>query len=422
MSYSTEPPVKSLARALLWPFAPAAALFILFAATALATARLLIRVFGLIGLVPGFILIALVVIGTSRYLFLVLTRTALGHNEAPLSSADHFNLFDDMRFSLVVAWLLLLAGGGLFASPAVTATLVVASLLLMPAIFALLAVTGDIASCIDPRRNVRFARRMGIHYFAMMAAMLIMVAGVLVTLAGWPPLLAEILGLYLLVVAFHLQGRLAYAQRAKLGFSAENSPELDEERRSAAADKAIQVVLDRIHPLSKVHEYRQALAALENAVEEFGAGEDIANTFTERVLAWESPELGLLYLQRRITAALTMGDTEAAWKLCQRGLAITNRFHAETGDEAVLLARYGCDTGAHRKAMQLVMEFEDRYPQLPDLLPTAALLEAKALAEKMGRPEVAHTRLRMLVRKYPECSDSEEITAYLDLLSSDRNR
>ena len=416
MSSSSESLARTILRALAWPFSLTPALFVVFAGTGFALTGLIMRHTGLIGLAPALALAALLSVATSRYLFIVLVRATMGHAEAPLLSVHHFNPADDMRFSLVLAWLLLIGASGLFASPLLTSALVLVSLVVMPAALVLLAVTGDVIACMNPARQIKFMRRAGLPYIAMASTLLPMAAGLLAIFTGRPPFVTEISGMYLVTVAFFLLGRIAYENRTRLGFRAEKSPELDRERNAAAADKRMQQLLDRIHPLGKVHEYQQALTALENAVEELGGGETVADAFTERVLAWENPEVGLLYLRKRITSALSDGQTDSAWRLCQRGLAVTSRFHPETGDEAVLLTRYGCETGAHRKAMLLVMAFEERYPQLPELLPAAAVLEAKAVAEKLGRPQAARARLRQLCQKHPSCADSSELLTYLEIL------
>lgn len=371
-------------------------------------------------MVAGFLMLVLLAIAASRYLFLILEKTALGHQQPPLLSIDHFGLVGGRRALLVLAWLLIVASSRLTGGHALTVATILASALLAPAVLVLLAVSGETTSSIHPVRLLQFIRRMGVRYLAMAGATLLMTAGLLIGLAGWPPIAAEIAGLYLLVVAFHLLGRLAYLHRGRLQFRPERSPEIEQERRDAETDRSIQAVLDRIRPLSAVHEYRQALAALEAAIEELGAEEELAEAFTERVLQWDNPEVGLLYLQRRITAALRAGRTDAAWRLCQRGFAVTNRFHPATGDEAVLLTRHGFECGAHRKAMHLVAEFEERYPQLPELLPAAAVLEAKVLSEKLGRPEAALGRLNQLCRKHASCERSGELVAYLEVLRQGR--
>lgn len=186
---------------------------------------------------------------TANYFFEIVEFKALGHDDWPVFSQETL-VAGKSQIGIVFSLVTLAAGGAYVALlylgwPRLAEALLVAGLAGLPTSVALLAVTRDFASALNPLKVFAAAAGMGVGYLYCLAggaAILGLLALSQSHSAGWYfPLF------YGLFLQAYLIGSVVYARRNALGVSTPRSPEARAERAYAEAAAARGKVLTQAY-------------------------------------------------------------------------------------------------------------------------------------------------------------------------------
>ncbi|HEV2607623.1 MAG TPA: hypothetical protein VGT79_06550 [Xanthomonadaceae bacterium] len=379
----------------------------------------------LLTIAPLFGLVILLVIWATacRYAVEVLDRSANGSLVAPEFTTEPDGvgwtlLILQALFLVVLAWLSLRVetwewrwiGYAILAC-------------LQPAMTLTAAMNRDLGAALNPARLLRVVARLGGAYPLLVIATLLLssVQHFLTALIdNWLPAVASqmlvgFVWFYLMVLYFHVLGRLVFAYSKELDFIPVPEVPLRPEDRHAP-------LLQRVDDLVAGENYAGAARELQQCLATEPHASPAMHARYRELLAKIDDQAGLLaHAKTQLSALLVAGNEREALTLLRDSLARDPQFRPAAAEETTRLARAAERFGQHDLALTLLQDFQLRNPRDFDG-PANALIAARLLLER--RSDVAGTRavLQAAIDRYlPAHPDHAELLrqlAEIDRLSS----
>lgn len=302
-------------QSLLYPLRPTPLLMI-FSASILIWAALFGDIFVFLVLLNNIIL-PLMLVTAAKYLFLALEKTAQGHRDPPFLSHTLWRVFEEWRpYQFLMVALVVFTLSRWLRSRELENTahfVVVAALLFMPAFVGLLGLKEGLARALNPIILVRFIRRMGPAYLGILGMLYLSYALISWFYKSGPGLYAAVLFIgYILVLMFHLLGRVIYLRREALDYLPDHSPERLAAAREAALIDARKKHMDRIF---KLRESERALPILLACVETEEDKLAAHVWYHDQLMRWDQKWLALRHAPFYIRAMRDAGDVRSAERI-----------------------------------------------------------------------------------------------------------
>ncbi|MFT3807235.1 hypothetical protein [Arenimonas sp.] len=368
----------------------------------------------------GWLLNLLIWFAFYKYAVTVLRRTADGRMSAPEVSwegEDSGWLQVMLQFVFVV-----FAAIGFLAFGVAGGTLVAIVLsIALPGATMSLAMDEDFLKAINPLTWVAIATRIGWPYLAVAGLCLVISfseANAQVVVEKLPPVLNVLvfyfIAQYAALVTFHLMGYLIYQYHEELG----HEIEAPAARRSLSSDPD-QALLDQAESLVREGQTQQAEDLLGAQIRQRG-GTPAVHLQYRRLLKLRGDAAKLSAHGRDYIAILLAQQQEKiALDIARDSLAGDPGFVLAQPEQVNVLAQKAVQLGQSQLALQLVGGFHRRYPRHADVAPNA-LLEARLLADKLGRDRDALTLLaetRDAFIGHPLRSEMETYRSFLESLA-----
>jgi hypothetical protein len=317
-----------------------------------------------------------------KYAYFVLDSAAQGREELPVLSCEMVNPLEQrplMQLALcagaaaLVAWVGGL-GGTLLAAALLTA---------LPASIAVMAASGNAFDAINPVALGRVIRALGSTYPVIIGvAAAFAVLFVLMGRAPVSPVIRFAGAVLLLLSLFSLIGGALYERRDALGHEPIQSPERTAERSARDRIARRERMLDDVYSPMRVHDRERALAPL-FAWLAAADGDDLetdARAFIARASRWDDPNAHALVARAVIDRLLRARRYAPALEQFEQVSREVAGFRLASGADTLALAQYAAGTGRRRLAVQMLQDFEQRFPDA-NLAGEVALLRREWGAE-----------------------------------------
>jgi hypothetical protein len=292
---------------------------------------------------------------------------------------------------------------------------------LQPAMTLTAAMNRDIGAAFNPARLLRVVGRLGVAYVLLVLATIVLGGVQHVTTAAidrWLPamisqVLAGFVWFYLMVLYFHVLGRLVHAYHRELEFiPIAESPQLPEDRHAP--------LLERVNRLVEANDLVGAAQTLHRCLTSEPHTTPAMHAYYRKLLTRLDDRAGLLaHTQMRLGALLVSGSEREALALLREALKHDSQFRPLAAEQTTQLARAAERLGQSDLVLTLLCDFQQLHPRDPDV-PANALIAARLILERHADLATARALLRAAADQFPEHPANEELLrqlAEIDLLS-----
>jgi hypothetical protein len=364
-------------------------------------------IFAPINIVLGFMFF----IGTGRYGFLVLERTARGHldDSMVVFNSEHGGKYLPYKQIAVVLIGVMLAGWvGQFAGPN-AATLVLGLLaLLWPANTMVLALTNDLGQSLTPGRLLHVATRIGVPYLGLCGCLFLLTACGPALLGIVAPKLPKLLlvpvfafvTVYFTVAMYRMMGYVLYQYHDEIGIEVRVG--FDQQTQFAPVKDVRAARAEEIAELLREGRNADALALARNAVNDAPADHEARSRLHRLLAALPGNEDALVrHAGEWLPLLLRAQRGSQAVEIFEGLLAKKPDFQFADADLVLPLAQAAFDARRFDTAARLLRGFDQRYPGHRD---TAGiyLLGARLLIEHKRDEAQAERVLAALRSRFPQ--------------------
>lgn len=378
----------------------------------------LVLAFATQGTVIGGLLMTLVSIGTVRYGYIVLERTAQGYldakdlfDEGGASDAPHRPYKQWLVFALCGLLTALVAH---FMGWAVAILVSLALLIALPASIMSLGINDSLLEAIDPRALWFIITQIGWAY-ALLCVFLMMLlsspGAAFVLVASWIPQalmypLICALQCYFTLVMFNLMGYVLFQYHDRLGLAV-HRPEYNEKPDDKALfAKAIEE--NRIDDAVLLAYEMQRVSPEDLEAQE---------RHYKVLLLAKKPDKALASAQKLMPLLARKGREQRLLEVYAECRGLQADFRLVKATDQLALATAAAARREDAIAMHALLRFEKLYPECPEA-PAAMLLQAKILAERLHKDQAAMQLLRVLRGKFPKAPEAAEAKQYLAALTN----
>ena len=295
---------------------------------------------------------------------------------------------------------------------------------LQPAMTLTAAMNRDLGAALNPARLLRVVARLGGAYPLLVIAT-VFLGGVQRFLSAlidnWLPaitsqMLAGFVWFYMMVLYFHVLGRLVFAYSKELDFIpvSPDTPLRPEDRHAPLLQRVDDLVA-RENYAGAAHELQKCLATEPHASPAMHA------RYRELLTKIEDQAGLLAHARMRLSGLLAAGNEREALALLRDSLARDPQFRPAAAEETTRLARAAERFGQHDLALTLLQDFQLRNPRDFDG-PANALVAARLLLERRSDVAGARAVLQAAIDRYlpahPDHAELLQRLAEIDRLSS----
>jgi tetratricopeptide (TPR) repeat protein len=284
----------------------------------------------------------------------------------------------------------------------------------------------NLGAALNPARLLRVASRLGMAY-ALLVLATIVLGGVQQTLTAliynWVPaavgqVLAGFVWFYLMVMYFHLLGRLVYVYRKEFDFTPIPESTLLPEDRHAP-------LLDRVNRLVEAKDIVGAAQLLHQCLtSELHTTPAMHARYRELLTELDDHGGLIAHAQARLGGLLVVGSEREALTLLRETLSRDPQFRPQSAGQSMQLARAAERLGQFDLVLALLQDFVVRYPRDPEG-PATALTASRLLLDRHADVAGARAVLQTAIDHYASHPDYDALLkqlAALDQLSSQMPR
>ena len=371
---------------------------VLLAVTCFALAMTFASAVGVFGII---LVLAFFLPAFSQYMFVILERAALGHNDVPVLSPE---MVDPFQLRPMLALLLIILfvaayGAAREMGYGISNLVVLTAIGLLPAMLSILAISGNHLDAVNPRNIMQFIVGMKFGYLRAVTALV--VTGFVIRVIGalhLPEVFIWFLFFYAVILVFRYLGHVIYLHRDKLGLAAERGPELDSAQMESLELVENKRLMDHIFDCSNTGQYDKGYLEVMEYARRAKDSEKTVGWFIQQALQWDNKEIGLRLAQWLVSERLDKKNTNNAWLTFEQALMANAKFRARDAKEAYLLARYAKNLGKKGLALDVLAPFTDE--NSPHALSLSAIkLAVQISSEGMNDADEAR-RLILIARRH----------------------
>ncbi len=389
----------------------------------------LLRLFNLIpfGLLMRVVIAGLIWIGIYRLAVEVLMATAKGKMRVPEFTMDVGDSegFAQLRLQVLLIGMILVGGFFLSATLGIVVAIIWAVFvaIAIPGATIHLAMTGNLASSLNPKIWVEIITAIGLPYFGVaLLCVMYQISGANLE-SFLLPLMPKVLGTllswfithYVLIVSFHLMGYMVYQYADRLGHEIEIDPR--EIARANPQRDPDQDLLDQAQSLIQDGKPADAASMLHSHLQTRG-GTVLVHDLYRKIMKAQNNLDGLAaHTKMVIPILLAQDNVKRALEIVRESYADNPDFILQAPDDIHRLAQRASVQGQHQLALKMLGGFHQRYPKHPDVAKNY-LFAAKLLTDKFDREAQAKALLVQLKTNYPNDPMMPEVDQYLQFLSA----
>ncbi|ARU56501.1 tetratricopeptide repeat domain protein [Oleiphilus messinensis] len=343
-----------------------------------------------------------------KYCFACLESTSKGQMKPPdIRSGYEGGVKLMLRVLLIPFGIgLLLFGVYRVAGSGAASFLGILSLIALPAILILFALTDRLVVALNPLKVIGLITSIGLPYGLLLAFVLIMVGSVGI-LGEWVnriPLLASLMesmvSSYYLIVLFHIMGYMIFQYQGKLGYTAREQLRDEKRKKRTERDR----LLVRVDALLKEGEYGQVFRLLKQGAQSFPDDAHIQKQLIEFILA-TNRRTGVVRFGSRFLDFLIRTNQEYLLNAYyKRILQLDPGFIPDSAQTRHRMAKVCLDGGDLQGAIKLINGMHKLYPEY-EYLVSAFRIMLEAL-EQLPKRESQVNQCKALI-KHIETQNAE---------------
>lgn len=345
-----------------------------------------------------------------------LTNTAHGRDE-PLGASDLAATDGEAVRQLVLQILViaaLLVSVYFFGLPALVIGLA-AIALLMPASVILLSMNGSLFNALNPVAWLTLIGRLGAGYFAAVAVVIaLMVVSTIAEVAlrdAFPAdigsLPATFVGLYSLIVVYHVLGDLIHRRSDALGLDVE--PAI---ARATYANPLEDETMETAEACAADGRPGDAATLLQDLFRGRGASDPVHERFRDFVIADGDVARLIRHDREYVPSLVATGKDKRALAVYLDARTRDREFRIDHDETIARLVQQAMRGGQTRLGVELAQDFEERFPA-SELTPAVVLAVAWAMADQFDQVPQAILRLQRAMRAQPQHPLTEKLQALL---------
>lgn len=334
------------------------------------------------------------------YLLEVVGDTASGHALPPPLGTEVFSQFEFSRIGLLLIYLIFLVlvpwYFADFHHRHDAGWLAVASLFLLPAFVALLALEDHAWDALNPLKLALFIIKTGLAYLLICAVMIAALVVALTLGRHLTSALAYMLLMYCLILVCHTLGFVAYHRQEQLGLTVAVTKASDAARRHAAQQATLKNTLETIDKLAAANNARAATKLILAPVGTVPQPSVFYQELFETLRTRRYTALALItgsHLMQVLARGKRMGHALDIYEQC---LDLTSIFEPRTLELSVPLAETALETRRYPLFEKIVAGVVARHPGTTTAV-SLEFLHARYLAETRKDNAAALTHLQPLL-------------------------
>lgn len=413
---------KRLHKFFLYPLKPSVLVYMAFM-TGLLFVAALIPLF-------GWLLQLGILLGFTKYAYVVLGNTALGHFDAPpadwrISSEGMGMPLKQYAIFLVTGILIFKLGFGILGI-----IILLVMYFALPATAMIIATENSFFKAINPLVWGGTIARIGLPYLVLYGFLLLLSGSSLAITTLVQDILPEVVlavlfifvSMYYTLVMFNMIGYTIYQYHEKLGFSVDIDYEETNEGKSKQVQQDESPVIAQLHRLIVDGKTREAIVYLGDAIASEPENAELLDRYYKLLKLESDPKLILTAGEKYIPKMVKLGRLNIALDLYRDCISQNKRFTLKDSEVIKTLAQNAKFLGHPRLVVNLLNGFAKRFPDRQDI-PELYLLVAKTLSEELKQDTTAKQVLENLMRTYPDHPSMPEIKQFhkivSDLISND---
>ena len=226
---------------------------------------------------------------------------------------------------------------------------------------------------------------------------------------GFPgTLLWLLLVVYVVLLNFHVMGRLMYRFHERLGYQ----PEADTLALATGRDHDRQL-LARVRSLHMAGDTDDALELLDERLRKSHAGWPVHAEFRKLARLCNKPQALLDWTPSALACLAADNDWRRALAVVRENIEIQPNYMPPEASVAGELAEQAARMGMNQLALKLARGYPNTWPREPDA-PRYGLLAAQLLADRFGQTAEAGVLASKLLIAFPDCAQRDDIRRLLD--------
>ena len=378
----------------------------------------------------GFLLYLVISIVFIKYCYSVLEDTALGHLKPMPISKGLINDEMELPFKQFIMIAAIFAGNAailkhlgvfmFFISISIT-------YLALPANIMVLAMEHSLFAALNPVIVFSVIRRIGAPYLllyflmsmlsiasATMMDILVSIFHIKIAYA-----LTIFTSMYFSVVTFHLMGYTLYQYHDVLGYNVDvEADEFDIKQKSM--QESVNPELREIEILIQEGNLEEATNRIEAYIHQHPVDEDAISRHIKLLILTGNTDKLSKQGQKYISTLIAQDKSSQALSLFVQIFAKDNTFRPTGAKERHEISRLLMKGGHGKIAVSLLNNLHNEFPNY-DGIPAAYLLVAQVLCEQLNNDKKAKTVLQFLLQNYPDSSNKQEISDYLNVVEGLNN-
>ena len=372
--------------------------------------------FFVVALIPffGWLLQLVVLLGFTKYAYVVLGNTALGHFDAPLADWRISSEGMDMPLKQYAIFLVT----GILVYKLGFELLGIIILLVMyfalPATAMIIATENSFFKAINPLIWGGTIARIGLPYLVLCGFLILLSGSSIAITTLVHNLLPEIVlaiffifvSMYYILVMFNMIGYTIYQYHEELGFSVDVDYEETNEGKTKQGHHDESPVIAQLNRLIVDGKTREAIVYLGDAIASEPENVELMDRYYKLLKLESDPKLVLTAGEKYIPKMVKLGRLNIALDLYRDCISHNKRFTLRDPEVICTLAQNAKILG-HSK----------RFPERNDI-PELYLLVAKTLSEELKQDATAEKVLENLIHTYPDHPSIPEIKQFHKIVSA----
>ncbi len=371
-----------------------------------------------------FVLLVLVGITYTRFLFKTIELLSEG-TESPPTFTDITSGGIGITFKMVAIFAIMLFAIVRLAvfGPNVVIFSVFVFTLVLPACFMLLAMTDSFGQAINPLSILSLIAALGKTYFIMIALANVIFGGPAFVIAQIASVnegesssmtlfaVALFLEFYVAAVVFAIMGYTLFQHQGALGYVATTNDDQIEEldpRKLLLAEFSI---------LLREGRYDDALAAIQNAVNNHPNDEEILDRYQQFLLAIKDRAALTKHTVRYLNVLATQGNLRKAADVYLKARAFLKDFVLPSANYRHRIGEELFQRGMHKEAYLLLKSLVEEFPQYEEM-DKAYLLAARISSEGLHDDGRAMKFVELILKRFPHSKITNDAEQYRQTLSN----
>ena len=373
----------------------------------------------------GWLLQLVILLGFTKYAYIVLGDTARGHFDAPPAdwriSSDGMSMpLKQYAIFLVTGILIFKLGFGI-----IGIIILLVMYFALPATAMIIATENSFFRAINPLIWGGTIARIGMPYLVLYGFLILLSGSSIALITLVQNLLPEMvlavlfvfISMYYTLVMFNMIGYTIYQYHEELGFVVDIDYEETNEGKIKQVPQDESPVIAQLHRLIVDGKTQDAIQYLDGAIASEPDNAELLDRYYKLLTLESDPKLILKAGKKHIPAMVKLGRLNVALDLYRDCLNHNKQFVLNDPEVISTMAKNAKLLGHAKLVINLLNGFAKQFPKRHDI-PDLYLLVAKTLSEELNKDATAKQVLENLIRTYPDHPSMPEIKQFHTIVSN----